>query len=176
MQRVLFSESGVATPALFRWPRTSRRRRRWPQLPFCEPDNGGCSQATAWVLRLTESSLKSSRFPPFFPYRRKGIATENLVEEISWRTTLPPPAGGGQSFGCSLSCRNNQYAFVDAWPRFYTLRGRLQPVSFVRPSSTLVSWICIELWWFVVPLCRPWLSLRFVIGSQDRYNCHVFSW
>lgn len=48
------------------------RRGRSPSLASYVPDNEGCSQATAWMLRLIGGSTVPRAFPPFFLSSSKG--------------------------------------------------------------------------------------------------------
>lgn len=127
-RHVLLSQSGVATPALFRFMDTCRRSnvgRTNVPATFYIPDNGGCSQATAWMLRLIESSPESRAFPPFFLSSSKGDRCR-VAEDIGRATRCPPETSGGKKNlpfpPCPRppSCRNNRYTHTVAPTHMHT--------------------------------------------------------
>lgn len=84
------------------------RRDRSPSVTSYVPDNGGCSQATAWMLRLIGSSLGPQAFPRFFLSSSKGDqrrATKDAVES-------PRRLSSNREKKISTSpspCRSNRY-------------------------------------------------------------------
>lgn len=142
--RVLLSRSSVATPALFRFANTRRRPDVLLNATSCIPDNGGCSQATAWMLRLIGSSPGRRAFPPFFLSSTKGDRPRRRRRR---RTTLrrrpsPPVKEGKKS--------------TAPHPPVETTDTRTQPHAYAHAHAS--DRTCIR-------ECSA-LSLRFIIGNR----------
>lgn len=139
--RVLLSRSSVATPALFRFAGT---RRRWVVLPnatFYNPDNGGCSQATAWMLRLIGSSPGRRAFPPFFLSSMKGDRRRG-AEDVERPRRHPPPSllRREKNPPFPSPCRNNRYTHTVARLRTCTReRSHVHP-RMLRAFVTFYYW------------------------------------
>lgn len=140
--RVLLSRSGVATPALFRFAGTRRRSAVAPNASFYIPDNGGCSQATAWTLHLIGSSPGRRAFLPFFLSSMKGDRRRDAEDVDRPRRHPPPfPLKSQEKIPTSPSpYRNNRYTHTAARLRTCTReRSHMHP-RMLRAFVTFYYW------------------------------------
>lgn len=143
---VLLSQSSVATPALFRSRVRFDARSVHVPATFYVPDNGGCSQATAWMLRLIESFPGLRAFPPFFLSSSKGDR-RYVVEDVGWPPRRPPERCQEKKYTPFASCPS---------PPVETTDTRTQSSAYAHAHAS--DRTCIR-------ECSA-LSLRFIIGSR----------
>jgi len=113
-------------------------------VAFYVPDNGGCSQATAWMLHLIGSSTGPRAFPPFFLSSWKGGRRRGAQDAAG------PPRRPSRNRGKKRTsppspspCRSNRYTHTMQRLRTCT---RASDRTCIRECSKL--------------------SLRFIIGSR----------